>query len=58
MDIERSESRVLHDLLEVHRYLSGMVVELHDLDMICSNFLELLTNPQAHSESTERIILY
>jgi hypothetical protein len=44
------------DLLEVQRYLSGIVIELHDLDMIWPNFLELLSNPEAHSELTERII--
>lgn len=52
MDIEQSEYRVLRDLPEFRRYINGMVIEFHDLDILWSNFLELMNQLSADFEIT------
>jgi hypothetical protein len=42
MDIEQSEFRVLPDLANYFRFLTGMVVEFHDLDILWSKFVDLM----------------
>jgi hypothetical protein len=42
IDIERSEFRVLPDVVRFQEYLSGFVVEFHDLDILWINFTELM----------------
>ena len=42
MDIEQSEFRVLPDLLNLERYINGLVVEFHDLDILWPTFVSLM----------------
>jgi hypothetical protein len=42
MDIEQSEFRVLPDLSKFEKYVNGMVIEFHDLDILWPNFVELM----------------
>lgn len=42
MDIEQSEFRVLPDFLKFGEYLAGFVVEFHDLDILWTNFSEIM----------------
>jgi hypothetical protein len=44
MDIEQSEFRVIPDLLKFERYINGLVVEFHDLDILWVKFGELIAN--------------
>lgn len=50
MDIEQSEFRVLPDLSKFEKYVSGMVVEFHDLDILWPNFVELMNKLKGHFE--------
>jgi len=43
MDIERSEFRVLPDLFKFREYVAGLVIEFHDLDILWTNFAELMS---------------
>jgi hypothetical protein len=43
MDIEQSEYRVLPTLEKYEKYINGMVVEFHDLDILWSNFVDLMS---------------
>jgi hypothetical protein len=52
MDIERSEFRVLADLLSNQEHVSGLVVEFHDLDILWTNFVELMNRLKEHFEVT------
>jgi hypothetical protein len=42
MDIERSEFRVIPELLKLEKYINGLVVEFHDLDILWPEFVELM----------------
>lgn len=52
MDIELSEFRVLPQLAQFSKYVSGMVVEFHDLDILWSDFVELMSQLRKHFEIT------
>jgi hypothetical protein len=42
MDIEQAEFRVLPELAEYYKYVSGMAIEFHDLDILWPNFANLM----------------
>jgi len=42
MDIEQAEFRVLPELAKYYKYVSGMVIEFHDLDIFWPNFAALM----------------
>jgi hypothetical protein len=52
MDIDQSEFRVLPDLSKFEEYISGMVIEFHDLDILWPNFIELMNNLKRYFEIT------
>ena len=52
MDIEQSEFRVLPELLEFEKYLSGMVIEFHDLDIFWPIFVNVMNQLKANFEVT------
>jgi hypothetical protein len=52
MDIELSEFRVLPQLAKFEKYVSGMVVEFHDLDILWPAFAEQVTQLREHFEIT------
>jgi hypothetical protein len=52
MDIEQSEYRVLPELLDFKEYINGIVVEFHDLDILWSNFIELMSSLLPYYEIT------
>jgi hypothetical protein len=52
MDIEQSEFRVLPDLQSFDRYINGLVIEFHDLDILWPKFVELVENLKARFEIT------
>jgi len=52
MDIERSEFRVIPDLLKLEQYINGFVVEFNDLDILWPEFVELMEQIGTHYEIT------
>lgn len=52
MDIEQSEFRALPDLIKLERYINGLVVEFHDLDILWAKFAELTEQLKVHFEIT------
>lgn len=42
IDIEQSEFRILHDVLQYSHVLSGMAIEFHDLDILWEPFEDLM----------------
>jgi len=52
MDIERSEFRVLPGLLKFEKYINGLVIEFHDLDILWPNFVKLMNQLAANFEIT------
>lgn len=52
MDIDRSEFRVLPDLLKFKDYINGMVVEFHDLDVLWPDFSDLIDAIREYFEIT------
>jgi len=52
MDIEQSEFRVIPDLLRFERYINGMAIEFHDLDILWTKFVEVAKQLQAKFEIT------
>jgi hypothetical protein len=52
MDIEQFEFRVLPDLLKFERYINGLAIEFHDLDMFWPQFVELMNKLKAYFEIT------
>jgi hypothetical protein len=52
MDIEQFEFRVLPDLLKFDRYIGGLAIEFHDVDILWTKFVELTENLKAHFEIT------
>jgi len=52
MDIERFEFRVIPDLLNFERYINGLVVEFHDLDILWTEFVQLIAQLREHFEIT------
>lgn len=42
MDIEQSEYRALPELFRFRKYVSGLVIEFHDLDILWTNFAALM----------------
>jgi hypothetical protein len=52
MDIEQSEFRVLTDLVKFGKYLTGLVIEFHDLDILWPNFVGLMNHLKANFEIT------
>jgi len=52
MDIEQSEFRVLPDLVKFGKYLTGLVIEFHDLDRLWPNFVDLMNQLKANFEIT------
>jgi len=47
MDIEQYEFRVLPELPKYFRFLTGLVVEFHDLDILWTNFVDLMNQLSA-----------
>jgi hypothetical protein len=52
MDIEQSEFRVLPGLLKFGKYLTGLVIEFHDLDILWPNFVDLMNQLMVNFEIT------
>ena len=52
MDIEQSEFRVLPDLLKLERYINGLVVEFHDLDVLWPTFVDSMRKLKSVFEIT------
>jgi hypothetical protein len=52
MDIEQFEFRVLPDLMKFDRYINGLAIEFHDLDILWPKFLEIMDKLRAHFEIT------
>ena len=52
MDIEQFEFRVLPDLLKFDRYINGLAIEFHDLDILWPRFVELMDKLKADFEVT------
>ena len=52
MDIEQSEFRVLPDLLKFDRYINGLAIEFHDLDIFWTKFVDLTEELKARFEIT------
>jgi len=52
MDIEQSEFRVLPDLFKFRDYVAGLVIEFHDLDILWTNFAELMNRLNEDFEVT------
>jgi hypothetical protein len=52
IDIEQSEYRVLPAILAAQHYISGMVVEFHDLDILWGKFLEIMQQLTRYFEIT------
>jgi hypothetical protein len=52
LDIEQSEFRVLPDLLKLERYINGLAIEFHDLDILWTQFVELMEQLKQHFEIT------
>jgi len=52
MDIEQSEFRVLPDLFKFRKYVTGFVIEFHDLDILWTNFAELMNRLNEDFEVT------